>query len=75
MITPDAAIQRVVTDNYGAYESILHNGASDQILALAKRAGELQGAVCLAFANSDSGEGYLDPGYNYGDRNNLVRKI
>lgn len=65
LITPDAAIQREITDQYGAYESILSNGAYTQIPALAKRAGEV-GGVCIAFANADSGEGFLDPDYNYG---------
>lgn len=68
LITPDAAIQREITDRYGAYESITHNGALDQIQALATRAGQV-GGVCIAFASSDSGEGFLHPGDNWGDRN------
>ena len=71
LITPDAAIQREVTDRYGAYESILSNGALTQIQALAKRTGQV-GGVCIAFGASDSGEGFLAPGSNYGDRNNLT---
>ncbi|KAI5358343.1 Putative glycoside hydrolase, family 3, glycoside hydrolase family 3 domain, immunoglobulin [Septoria linicola] len=71
LITPDAAIQREVTDRYGAYESILSNGALTQIQALARRTDDV-GGVCIAFGASDSGEGYLAPGSNYGDRNNLT---
>ena len=71
MITPDAAIQAEVLEQSGAYESITHNGALTQIGALARRAGQV-GGVCLAFAGADSGEGYLMPDYNYGDRNNLT---
>ncbi|KXT06261.1 hypothetical protein AC578_9178 [Pseudocercospora eumusae] len=71
LITPDAAIQREITDHYGAYESILSNGALTQIQALARRAAQV-GGVCLAFANADSGEGFLHPDSNWGDRNNLT---
>ncbi|KAF7185498.1 Beta-glucosidase 1 [Pseudocercospora fuligena] len=41
LITPDAAIQREITDHYGAYESILSNGALTQIQALARRAAQV----------------------------------
>lgn len=71
LITPDAAIQREITDRYGAYESILSNGALPQIQALARRTGQVGGA-CIAFAAADSGEGYITGGDNFGDRNNLT---
>lgn len=71
LITPDQAISCEVTDQFGAYESILSNGALNQIQALARRASQV-GGICLAFAASDAGEGFLNPGDNYGDRNNLT---
>jgi beta-glucosidase len=71
LVTPDAAIQREVTDRYGAYESILSNGALPQIQALARRVSQT-GGVCLTFANANSGEGFVAPDSNYGDRNNLT---
>lgn len=40
-------------------------------MALARRAGQVDG-VCLAFVNSDSGEGYIVVDGNEVDRNNLT---
>jgi beta-glucosidase len=71
LVTPDAAIQYQVTSRYGAYESITNNSALTQIAALAKRTGEV-GGVCLAFANANSGEGFINVDGNIGDRKNLT---
>ncbi|KAF2212919.1 glycoside hydrolase family 3 protein [Cercospora zeae-maydis SCOH1-5] len=71
LITPDAAIQREVTDHYGSYESILSNGALPRIQLLARRAGDV-GGVCIAFGAANAGEGFAAPDSNYGDRNNLT---
>jgi beta-glucosidase len=72
LITPDAAIQaEVIQNGEGFYESILDDYAYTQISALARRADQVDG-VCLAFVNSDSGEGYIVVDGNEGDRNNLT---
>ena len=72
LITPDAAIQaEVIQNGKGFYESVLDDYAYTQISALARRADQVDG-VCLAFVNSDSGEGYIVVDGNEGDRNNLT---
>ncbi|PIA91721.1 putative beta-glucosidase A [Cercospora beticola] len=72
LITPDSAIQAEVAQNgKGFYESILDDYAYPQISALARRAEQVNG-VCLAFVNSDAGEGYIIVDGNEGDRNNLT---
>jgi beta-glucosidase len=72
LITPDAAIQaEVIQNGKGFYESVLDDYAYAQISALARRADQVDG-VCLAFVNSDSGEGYIVVDGNEGDRNNLT---
>lgn len=72
LITPDAAIQNhVIQKGKGFYESILDDYAYPEIQALAARAGGVNG-VCIAFVNSDSGEGYITVDGNEGDRNNLT---
>jgi len=67
LVTPDTAIQNEVLMAGGAYESTLDNGALATMGALARRAN-----VSIIFANSDSGEGYIEVDGNLGDRNNLT---
>lgn len=57
--------------NRGNIESVIDDYAYTQIAALARRAGDVDG-VCLVFANSDAGEGYIVVDGNEGDRNNLT---
>lgn len=58
LVTPDTALQNEVLANGGSYESVLDNWDLDTVSALARRAQQVSG-VCLFFANSDSGEGYI----------------
>ncbi|KAI5358252.1 Putative glycoside hydrolase, family 3, glycoside hydrolase family 3 domain, immunoglobulin [Septoria linicola] len=67
LITPDTALQNEVVSNGGAYESILNNWDLEPVGALARRAN-----VSIVFANSNSGEWYLEVDGNLGDRNNLT---
>lgn len=67
LVTPDSAIQSELLSHGSAYESVLNNGALDSATTLARRAN-----VSLVFANSDSGEWYIEVGSNLGDRNNLT---
>ncbi|TKA79833.1 hypothetical protein B0A55_02785 [Friedmanniomyces simplex] len=67
LVTPDTAIQNTVLAAGGAYESSLDNNALDTMGALARRAN-----VSIFFANSDSGEFYIEVDGNLGDRNNLT---
>ncbi|EME46677.1 glycoside hydrolase family 3 protein [Dothistroma septosporum NZE10] len=67
LITPDTAIQNEIVSKGGAYESVLDNYADDSIDDLAHRAN-----VSIFFANSDSGEWYLEVDGNLGERNNLT---
>ena len=71
LVTPETAIQNEIVSHYGAFESITNNSALSQIDVLARRAAQVNG-VCIAFANADSGEGYIEVDMNYGDRNNLT---
>ncbi|KAK4507935.1 hypothetical protein PRZ48_001670 [Zasmidium cellare] len=71
LITPLEAIKSEVRSNRGNIESVIDDYAYTQIAALARRAGEVDG-VCLVFANSDAGEGYIVVDGNEGDRNNLT---
>jgi beta-glucosidase len=71
LVTPDQAIQQLVASRDGAYESITNNSALTETQALARRASEVYG-VCLAFANADSGEGFIAIDGNFGDRKNLT---
>ncbi|GAM83748.1 hypothetical protein ANO11243_017380 [Dothideomycetidae sp. 11243] len=70
-ITPDVALQYEAIQKGIAYQSITNNSALSQIQALAHQSQQSNG-VCMVFANSDSGEGYLHEDYNFGDRNNLT---
>jgi beta-glucosidase len=72
LITPDTAIQNeVIVNGTGFYESILVDNVYSNVQALARRADQVDG-VCIAFVNSDSGEGYIVVDNNEGDRNNLT---
>jgi beta-glucosidase len=72
LITPDTAIQNeVIVNGTGFYESILVDNVYSNIQALARRADQVDG-VCIAFVNSDGGEGYIVVDGNEGDRNNLT---
>jgi len=67
LVTPETAIQNVVVGNNHVFQSITDNYASLQIQTLASQA-----SVAIVFVNADSGEGYLAPDGNEGDRNNLT---
>ena len=67
LITPDTAIQNTVLARGGAYESSLANNDLSAVSTLARRAN-----VSIVFANSDSGEWYIQVDGNLGDRNNLT---
>ena len=67
LVTPEIAIQNEVLANGGVFQSITDNFAYMQIASLAGQA-----SVAIVFANSDSGEGYLNIDGNQGDRNNLT---
>lgn len=71
LVTPLEAIKAEVLSNGGCIEDVTDNWAYSNILALASRVPDVNG-VCIAFANSDSGEGYIDFDGNEGDRNNLT---
>ncbi|GIZ40243.1 hypothetical protein CKM354_000359100 [Cercospora kikuchii] len=71
LITPLEAIKAEVRSNDGAIESVIDDYAYTQINALARRVPDNNG-VCLVFANSDAGEGYIIVDGNEGDRNNLT---
>ena len=67
------AIKAEVRANRGAFEDVIDDYAYDQMTALAHRVGQpgVDG-VCIVFANSDAGEGYIIIDNNEGDRNNLT---
>ena len=67
LVTPETAIQNEVLANNGIFQSITDNFAYAQIASLASQA-----SVAIVFANSDSGEGYINVDGNVGDRNNLT---
>jgi len=71
LVTPESAIQQEIVSHYGAFESITDNSALAEIGPLANRVANA-GGVCIAFANADSGEGFIQVDGNYGDRNNLT---
>lgn len=71
LITPLEAIKAEVRSHNGDIESVTDNYAYSQASALARRVGMVDGA-CIAFGNSDSGEGYIVVDNNEGDRNNLT---
>ncbi|KAI6811992.1 thermostable beta-glucosidase [Hortaea werneckii] len=67
LVTPDFAIQSEVLSKGGAYQAVLNNGALDSARSIARAAN-----VSMVFANSDSGETYIEVDGNLGDRNNLT---
>ncbi|KAF4552192.1 Glycosyl hydrolase family 3 C-terminal domain-containing protein 2 [Elsinoe fawcettii] len=72
LVTPQQAIEREALDAGRNVETILDNfGAATQISNLASRVNDV-GGVCLAFVNSNAGEGYITVDNNEGDRNNLT---
>ena len=73
LITPLEAIKAEVRKHRGAFEDVIDSAAYDQITALARRVSQpgVDG-VCIVFANSDAGEGYITVDGNEGDRNNLT---
>lgn len=73
LITPLEAIKHRVRHNRGDIEDVTDDYAYDQMTALAHRVSQPGvGGVCIVFANSDSGEGYITVDGNAGDRNNLT---
>ncbi|KAK3655154.1 hypothetical protein LTR56_003575 [Elasticomyces elasticus] len=71
LVSPEAALQHEIVSHYGAFESITNNSALTQIQTLSRRTNAVSG-VCIAFANADSGEGFINIEGNYGDRKNLT---
>ncbi|KAF2858272.1 glycoside hydrolase family 3 protein [Piedraia hortae CBS 480.64] len=71
LVTPLEAIKAQVVSQGGTVEGITDDYAYTQINALARRVPIVNG-VCLAFVNSDAGEGYITVDGNEGDRNNLT---
>ncbi|KAF2721195.1 glycoside hydrolase family 3 protein [Polychaeton citri CBS 116435] len=73
LVTPLEAIKaRVIGSGHGFIESVIDDYAYTQVTALARRTAQVNNSVCIAFANSDSGEGYIVVDGNEGDRNNLT---
>ena len=73
LITPLEAIKAEVRQYGGNFESVIDDYAYDQITPLAhKTAQPGVDGVCIVFANSDAGEGYIIVDNNEGDRNNLT---
>lgn len=66
---PLSAIERVVREENptAGYEGVLDDFNYAQIATIARQA-----SVCLVFANSPSGEGYITVDGNEGDRNNIT---
>ena len=71
LVTPETAIQNEIVGHYGAFEAVTNNSAIPQISTLASRA-SMVGGVCIAFANADSGETFIEVDNNFGDRNNMT---
>ncbi|KAL9050890.1 MAG: hypothetical protein Q9162_006365 [Coniocarpon cinnabarinum] len=67
LVSPLEAIAPRAIQNGTVVQYVLDNYANDTIDSLATQA-----TTCLAFINADSGEGYIEVGGNYGDRNNLT---
>lgn len=72
LVTPIEAIKSEVHANGQTFQAITDDYAYSRITALARRVSQLDSGVCLAFVNSDSGEGYITVDENEGDRNNLT---
>jgi beta-glucosidase len=67
LVTPDTAIQNEVLKHGKSYESSFDNYDLDTIGKLARRSN-----ASIVFANSNSGETFIQIGGNLGDRNNLT---
>ncbi|KAI9677786.1 MAG: hypothetical protein M1822_008098 [Bathelium mastoideum] len=67
LIDPLSAIQARALQDRTVVQYVLDNYAGSIIDAVVQQA-----SVSLVFANADSGEGYIEVGGNYGDRNNLT---
>jgi beta-glucosidase len=67
LVDPLSAIQQRALRDASEVQYVLSNFATPQIDLVASQA-----SVCLVFINADSGEGYIEVGGNYGDRNNLT---
>ncbi|KAL9080423.1 MAG: hypothetical protein Q9157_000808 [Trypethelium eluteriae] len=67
LVDPLSAIQARALQDRTVVQYVLNNYASATIASVVQQA-----SVCLVFANADSGEGYIEVGGNYGDRNNLT---
>ena len=67
LVDPLAAIQARALQDRTVVQYVLNNYATSLIDTVVAQA-----SVCLVFINADSGEGYIEVGGNYGDRNNLT---
>ena len=67
LVDPLSAIQARALQDRTVVQYVLNNYAGSLISSVVQQA-----TVCLVFANADSGEGYIQVGGNYGDRNNLT---
>ena len=67
LVDPLSAIQARALQDRTVVQYVLDNYATSTISTVVQQA-----SVCLVFANADSGEGYIEVGGNYGDRNNLT---
>lgn len=67
LIDPLAAIQARAQQDHSVVQYVLDNYDTTLIDSVVAQA-----TVCLVFVNADSGEGYIQVGGNYGDRNNLT---
>ena len=67
LVDPLSAIQARALQDRTVVQYVLNNYASSTISTIVQQA-----SVCMVFANTDSGEGYIEVGGNYGDRNNLT---
>jgi len=68
LVTPDTALQNQAIADGSRYESIFDNYAWTSIETLVSQ----DSVTTIVFVNADSGEGYLSPDGNEGDRNNLT---
>jgi beta-glucosidase len=74
LVTPLEAIKAEVLSNGGAIEDVVDDYAYTQISALARRVPDVDG-VCIVFANSDSGEGYLVIDQNEGTSRSIFGRM
>ena len=67
LVDPLSAIQARALQDRTVVQYVLDNYDTSLIDSVVAQA-----TVCLVFINCDSGEGYIEVGGNYGDRNNLT---